>query len=303
MTSWRDEAEATGLRVFPVRIVKSDGRWSKRPLVEAWQQVASREVSDFDWTRANGYGVLMGDGVYALDLDEYKSGCAAERWLTKWGVPMETRTHRTISGGRHLIYKLPDSHWDLRTRANVVAGLDTRGVGGFIAFGEGYEVLDPSPPAVLPINVCKELARGGGSLGAVTLPKYEPIAPGDLRAKFERAERADPRLEAMMALPDWDDERTDRTRSAADMAFAAYLSQQGWTISEIAQALLEVYPHGQAAKLKTRRWQERAAMRCAVKVTASREERAEKYKNAANKPKQAPTVANRYRAAARRTRK
>lgn len=276
MTDWKQVAGATGLRVFPVRIAKTDGRWNKRPLIDAWQNAASEDVDDFNWARANGYGVLMGGGVYALDLDEYKEGSAGTQWLDKWGIPTNTRTHGTISGGRHLLYRLPEKWANLRTRANVVQGLDTRGAGGFIAFGEGYEVINDAPLALLPINVCVELARGSDDFGDIVLPAYDPSEPVALAAKFAQARVIEPRIDALMVLPDWDDERKDRSRSAHDMSMAALLAGLGWDVHEIAQVLLEVFPHGAAQRMKTRRWRERSALRCAVKVKASRDHKQSK---------------------------
>lgn len=276
MTDWKEAARATGLRAFPIIIQQDNGKWNKVPLVKEWEKVATTDVERFDWSRANGYGLLMGGGAYALDLDSYKPGCKAELWLEQNRIP-ETRTHQTISGGRHLIFRLPDRWADLRTRANVVPGLDTRGFGGFIAFGDGYELLDDRPAALLPLDVCIKLNRGGrDSIGGRELPKWTPPDAEATREKLEKAKAGNTRILACFVAPDLrDEDRKDTSRSADDMSLAALLTLQGFDVHEVVWVLLHAYPHGAASRLRDPRMRIRSAMRCAVRAKANRDQRRE----------------------------
>ena len=111
----------------------------------------------------------MGNGCYALDFDGYKEGCVAQQWLTQWQVP-QTRTHLTVSGGWHLIYRTSPEWFGLGSRQHVVSGLDTRGKGGWIAFGEGYSVTLDVSPARLPDAVCFELSKAPARADAKIMP-------------------------------------------------------------------------------------------------------------------------------------
>lgn len=258
---------AMGLPVFPVSIRKNrDGKWDKVPLVTSWQEDAG-DPDEFDWDYANGCGIRMGDGWYALDIDAHKPGAAemARTWIETHKVPRETRQHRTVSGGYHLIYRLPPGWEQLRTRANVVPGMDTRGQGGFIAFGDGYRVVTgyDREPAVLPPEVCKILDEGPSS-GMVIL-KDLVLADSATVAR---------RLDAAICIPTTPLARrwagisagmTDQSRSAMDMAVARLLAMAGFQEAEIVVALMEHYAFGQARWLDGWRGL-RAARRCAARA-------------------------------------
>ncbi|MEP3297733.1 MAG: VapE domain-containing protein [Pseudoruegeria sp.] len=161
MTAWKEAARHTGWIVFPIRIEWNGTKWDKKPLVKAWHNVTKDQIDTMSWENANGFGILTGGcgGPYVLDLDTYKEGSEADAWLASRGLNGPTRTHKTVSGGIHKIYTLPPTV-NLRNRANIVHGLDSRGDGGFIAFGEGYEVIDDSIPAQLSATHCAELDTG-----------------------------------------------------------------------------------------------------------------------------------------------
>ena len=81
-------------------------------------------IAKMNWRHANGYGVPMGGGLYALDADTYKPECQAGDWLRAHGVPTETRIHLTVRGGHHLIYRLPPAYAELRNVGNIAPGLE-----------------------------------------------------------------------------------------------------------------------------------------------------------------------------------
>ncbi len=182
-TNWKEEARGTGLPVFPIKIFWCDYEQKNKKVPLTPNGHLDAAVGDgvdaqSNWCAATGYGVAMGDGLYAFDEDTYKSDSEAEQWMKDHGLDVPTRTHGTVSGGRHRLFTTPDG-WDgLPSGGGIVHGLDTRGKGGWIAFGEGYSVLDDTDPVELPESVCQALwdraqsrkvARSGGDIPMAVL--------------------------------------------------------------------------------------------------------------------------------------
>ena len=79
-------------------------------------------------------------GIDALDIDSVKHPEAGD-WLRLWG-PIETRTHRTRSGGSHLLFEHEPglvSH-----QSYPVPGVDVRADGGYVIWwpAAGLDILD-----------------------------------------------------------------------------------------------------------------------------------------------------------------
>jgi hypothetical protein len=97
-------------------------------------------------------GVPMGpaSGLLCLDVDYGKGGL---EWLEANADRLpETRTHRTMNGGRHLFFKWPKGR-NLRNRASKwAAGVDIRAEGGYAIMppSPGYDIVDASMPADAP---------------------------------------------------------------------------------------------------------------------------------------------------------
>ncbi|WP_170425680.1 bifunctional DNA primase/polymerase [Ruegeria arenilitoris] len=164
---WHTKAVEADLPCFPMTITRVGDRYDKRPLRDDWPNKAMWAAQDKDltWLKAKGYGIPTGEvsELIAFDVDSYKSDCQAMDWLHKHRVPLETRTHRTVSGGRHFIYRLPTGYRSLlRNRNGIVPGLDIRANGGCIAFGEGYEVINSTYPITLHPRVCDVLLQSQG---------------------------------------------------------------------------------------------------------------------------------------------
>ncbi len=265
--AWAAEAARLGQPVFPIRLDWDAARdkWTKVPLTRNGHLDATQDVSSFDWGQANGFGWVMGNGIYTIDFDEYKPGCAAHGWLTQWAVPTGTRVHRTVSGGWHLIYSLPPAWANLRTRQNIVPGLDTRGTGGWIAFGQGYTLARDMPPLVLPEHVCAELDRAPASQ-AVQVQPLEPVEGPDVLRRLGTAlvlGRARLRLRWYgdgMGLH-------DISASGFDMSAAKLLAQAGFSYSEIYFLLAEHFEHGKAARDGVTPAVSRELQRCAARAT------------------------------------
>ena len=146
---------ATGLPVFPCRA-------DKRPACPRGFKSASRDptaIGDL-WRRYPGQliGVPTGEvsGFDALDIDPRHGGDA---WLetNRPHLPV-TRTHKTKSGGQHLLFT---HHQGLRNSAGRIApGVDVRADGGYIVWwvAAGLPVLSDAPNADWP-DWLVELAR------------------------------------------------------------------------------------------------------------------------------------------------
>jgi Bifunctional DNA primase/polymerase, N-terminal len=155
-----------GLPVFPCAA-------TKRPTCPNGFKQATRQAADVRalWRDYPGQliGVPTGEitGLFALDVDTTKHDTAAE-WLERHAPFLpETRSHRTRSGGLHLLFK---HRGGLRnTQARLALGIDTRGDGGFIlwwpaAIEHGHhraplaeipdwlvEALTPPKPEAMPV--------------------------------------------------------------------------------------------------------------------------------------------------------
>lgn len=268
MNPWEQAAADSGLRVFPIKIEQdSNGKWHKKPLVKAWQEQANfHQFTHFDWSQANGYGILMGFGFYALDLDLYKDGSDCEAWFDLHKVSRETRTHKTISGGIHRIYAVPT---DLPTRANIVAGLDGRGIGGFIAYGEGYEMLDDRLPIILTREGREDIASGSAEVvktGDVRafVDGWQPPTPEACHAKLNKALNFGPRLLKQR----WEGLNiglADKSKSAMDHSIAKLLVLAGMDEDMVVWAILTQFNHGSARWKANSKVAVRAAARSALK--------------------------------------
>lgn len=270
MTPWERRAAESGLRIFPIRIEKAAGRYEKIPLARRWQERANfYSLTEFDWSEANGFGILMGCGFYGLDLDSYKPGNEAEAWFDRHHVVRDTRTHRTISGGLHRIYSVPK---DLPTRTGIVPGLDGRGAGGFLAFGEGYEIVgDVDFCARMSPEGRQDIADGyGGGAGgggpaeiAAMVGTFNDTPPEGAEVALEKALAFGPNLlrhrwaGGTLGL-------RDKSRSALDHSVAKLLSMTGLDETVVMWAILRRFEHGAA------RWKPSAhvSLRAAARSTA-----------------------------------
>jgi hypothetical protein len=106
----------------------------KRPLTPNGfkDATADREAIEELWCRYPGVlvGVATGtmSGVSVLDIDK-RHRAAHEWWAAHRDKLPATRTHRTRSGGLHLIYRHRDG---IRNSEGLIAkGVDTRGQGGY----------------------------------------------------------------------------------------------------------------------------------------------------------------------------
>lgn len=270
-----------GIPQFPIRVEFRNGKYVKRPLTMNGHLDATMGGHGLDWSKANGAGLVMGGGFYAIDADAHKDVAVEAQlksWLEAHKVPKHTRIHRTPSGGYHLLFRLPKEWRELRTRQNFISGCDTRGAGGWIAFAPDlYKVVRDAPLAELSVAACKALHGEGNQGGSLA---FKDVASGQA---FDEAE-IDCKVQHFLSSPGmrgfaarWRGETTgmkDKTRSALDLSVARWLAAVRFTAEQIVWVLLYRFEHGQA------RWLVkgglRAAQRCAARAVRSvRDEREE----------------------------
>lgn len=133
-------ASQHGFHVFPVSSPLAGGPAAgKRPLVKAWQDVATVDPKSIEewwdrWPEAN-IGIATGakSSVWVLDVDVKKEdGFASLRKLDQelGGLP-ETLKAKSGSGGLHLYFRYEQGS-RIPSRTGVLPGLDVRGDGGYI---------------------------------------------------------------------------------------------------------------------------------------------------------------------------
>lgn len=156
-----------GLPVFPCAA-------SKRPTCPHGFLDASRDPGAVRALWRDYPGPLIGvptgtvTGIFVLDVDSAKHDTAAE-WLERHASYLpETRSHRTQSGGMHMLFRHRPG---LRnTQARLALGVDTRADGGYVlwwpaAIAHGHhsaplaelpdwlvDALTPPKPAAVPVT-------------------------------------------------------------------------------------------------------------------------------------------------------
>jgi Bifunctional DNA primase/polymerase, N-terminal len=137
---------ADGYPVFPCLMNKhpacAGGFHSAKADVYAIEELWELSPSDL-------IGVPTGLRFDVLDIDA-KHEAAREWWATNKNALPRTRTHRTRSGGLHLLFQ---PHGDMQCSVSKLApGVDVRARGGYIIWWPafGYSVLADAPLAPWP---------------------------------------------------------------------------------------------------------------------------------------------------------
>lgn len=174
MADLGDIAAKLGMHVFAC-----DHR--KRPCVAGGFKAATNIRSDivqmFRDTKAPMIGAPTGhiNGIIVIDVD-VKGEAQGMEWLNANADALPpTRTHKTQSGGLHLIFKCPDGVEIRNSAGRIAPGIDVRGEGGYIVVppSPGYQVADPMEPADMPrwlIKACLPAERAK--------PIHDPITEG-----------------------------------------------------------------------------------------------------------------------------
>ena len=178
MTDPKDSAlrlAHTGLRVFRCHP-------DKRPATLNGFKAASndpRVVRNFGWRSDSLIGLPTGaiTGVDVLDIDPRHAG---DEWLSEHAARLPaTRTHRTRSGGLHLVFRHADGVRNSESR--IAPGVDVRGDGGYVIFWPAHdcEIIDRSRAADWP-----------HWLLSAALPRERPVAIVQPRVPARPAEQS-----------------------------------------------------------------------------------------------------------------
>lgn len=112
----------------------------KHPIESEWQSRERLSVPDaYTWWQAPLHPINIGlrtgvvSGFWALDIDPRHDGDKSLLALeAQYGQLPRTRVHRTGSGGRHYLFRLPADFEVTNSRGRLPKGIDVRGNGGFI---------------------------------------------------------------------------------------------------------------------------------------------------------------------------
>jgi hypothetical protein len=91
-------------------------------------------------------------GLVVVDVDT-KDDKPGLDWLEQHSVALPfTRTHRTVSGGIHLLFAFPDDAAVGSSQSRIAPGVDVRGAGGYaiVPPSPGYSVVMDWPVAEMP---------------------------------------------------------------------------------------------------------------------------------------------------------
>lgn len=201
--------------VFPCRLHPTQILWrgerkvvkAKSPLTPHGFQDASQDPDQIRaWWREHPdalVGVPTGPatGFLVVDYDEYKADAAAKDWIAENSVALcETRSHATLSGGRHYLFRVtPTVEYrggvSLALNGKVRVGLDLRASGGYVIWwplhggsASGETILLPAgliderkvePRALEPLPAATPASWGCDRQTLLqTLPWIDPVSYG-----------------------------------------------------------------------------------------------------------------------------
>ena len=138
--------------IFPATLIQDspDKAPRKVPLIKGWKDKATQDVSiQQQWRNEYGQKIKFwaipcgqSNKILVLDVDVKGGGLDT---VKKYRIP-QTMSQKTLSGGRHYIFKYPDDGKVYGNRVAFDNGLDIRGEGGYIA----YYGADNTPIAEAP---------------------------------------------------------------------------------------------------------------------------------------------------------
>ena len=151
-----DVAAKLGVPVFPCTL-------EKKPLDKGGFHTATHEpdaiLKAFHRPGADMIGMPTGlpSGLVVIDVDVRPDRSGMD-WLdeNREALPF-TRTHKTRSGGLHLIFKRPEGVVIRNSAGRIAPGVDVRGDGGYVIMppSPGYSMADQTAPAEMPLWLIK----------------------------------------------------------------------------------------------------------------------------------------------------
>ncbi|HTQ71208.1 MAG TPA: bifunctional DNA primase/polymerase [Acidocella sp.] len=170
-----EAAIALGLPVFPCKADKSP--LTPRGFKDASADPAViRRMFSVPGAKLIGTPTGAASGVVVVDID-IKDGARGMEWLNANSERLPfTRTHKTRSGGLHLLFLVPVGVHLRNSASRVAPGVDVRGEGGYIIVppSDGYQVADPCDPADMPDWLIAACAEQRAPASGPT--PYKPIA-------------------------------------------------------------------------------------------------------------------------------
>lgn len=165
------------LREQTITQMMSDG-WVLFPLQKNSKRPPEGTSGHLSWTQRDSedfmpelnsdtynVGIVTGksSGIIAIDIDP-KHGGTKEAVDGLAGTVTRTRTHRTPSGGLHLIFRYPDGVEHIGNSVGRLApGIDVRADGGYVVAPTSrldesdYEVVDPCVISDLPAGILNKI--------------------------------------------------------------------------------------------------------------------------------------------------
>lgn len=165
---------ARGFRVFPLH---PDTR---HPVWKAWYDYATTDAGWIEsiWAeRDYNIGVLT-DGRIVVDVD-VKRGKAGMASALDLGLPFDTLTVQTPSGGLHLYYDGPDV---ANSAGKLAEGIDIRSHHGFVIApgsvinGQPYKLLRDSPTVSFPVELIAKCGQPRERAAALDVQLDDPGA-------------------------------------------------------------------------------------------------------------------------------
>jgi hypothetical protein len=159
----------------------------KRPVTQHGFHDATRDPAEikaqFSSPGAAMIGVPTGQGAgfFVVDLD-VKNGGQGLEWLAanQHRLP-RTRTHKTRSGGQHLLFQWPEGRTIRNSASRVAPGVDVRGNGGYIIAppSPDYEIADASALAEAPAWLLDLIDPPAAAPSPAPRPAPAPRTSGD----------------------------------------------------------------------------------------------------------------------------
>jgi hypothetical protein len=159
----------------------------KRPVTQHGFHDATRDPAEikaqFGTPGAAMIGVPTGQGAgfFVVDLD-VKNGGQGLEWLAanQHRLP-RTRTHKTRSGGQHLLFQWPEGRTIRNSASRVAPGVDVRGNGGYIIAppSPDYEIADASALAEAPAWLLDLIDPPAAAPSPAPRPAPAPRTSGD----------------------------------------------------------------------------------------------------------------------------
>lgn len=156
------------MRIFPVTVTPEK---IKLPLIKDWYELATTDQAQIDkWKQDFGqrityWGIPTGEanGFIGVDFDIKGGKNGIESAKAKGLVFPPTTSQRTMSGGIHLIYKIPPGVIFKNTASKYADGVDTRGHRGYlIYYGFDQTPMADAPHWLLDAEKAEAYERKGG---------------------------------------------------------------------------------------------------------------------------------------------